>query len=160
MKSIKIFNKTQILVLKESLETVCLKCSALNYLCHVCPLEQVLDSLTALELDTKEPITRKKFTNLLPSAEPPASLAEVIFEKNDILNAQNQLETICASCDVSFCEICALHEIRRTLASLPVQESPLLKINQDGNIKKSGCHTCSFKSKSEKLKEIQIKIAK
>ena len=120
------FEKEHILNVKQAIEGICLHCRGIGILCGECPVDNVIDSLISMKLKTSDninPLIKKEFELLTEGLD--VSFSELIFDKNKVFVSQDSLESLCENCQGAgiLCDICHVHEIRRTLASLPVIDS-------------------------------------
>lgn len=131
-------DKNQLLELKKILQALCFSCAGLDSLCDEC---SVNDSFEAIYLNQD--------LEMLSSSNDQANItfADLLFEKNKLLLANDYVEKICVNCNYQgfSCLKCELHKVKRNLASLPVFEiqNKVLFDNSSEPAKKSCSTSCS-----------------
>ena len=118
-----VFDNNKLLNLNQSIEDLCLSCSALGILCSTCPADNTKKTLYDFASQNNIYFPLPKQFEIL-AGESNISFTELLFDKNKVIIAQNTLEDLCSNCAGSgiLCFDCNVHEARRTLASLPVKD--------------------------------------
>jgi hypothetical protein len=137
-------NIDKINILSESLKDICIDCKAYEKLCNVCPVNNSLKEISKFKnIELKE---SKIQTDI--------NLYDLIFDRNKIILAQDNLEEICIDCKLIgiYCKKCYIHKIKREISSLPVENITMTYNPVTKKVKKScetSCGTsCGTKKKS------------
>lgn len=131
-------DKSQLLELKKILQELCFSCVGLDSLCDDCSVN-----------DSFETIYLNQDLEMLSSSNDQSNItfADLLFEKNKLLLANDYVERICVNCSYQgfSCLKCELHRVKRNLASLPVFEvqNKVLFDNSSEPAKKSCSTSCS-----------------
>lgn len=120
-----VIDNNKLIILNNALEDLCLSCAGIGILCNDCQSTATRKDLYKLALKNPEttfPFPREferltEFDNNL-------LFSGLLFNKNKVMIAQDAVEDICFNCAGAgiLCFDCHIHQARRTLASLPVQE--------------------------------------
>lgn len=136
------FEKTKTDNAQLQLRELCSNCNGKNTICGICPVFDSFNIIYSLSLE------KSVFDFEKPDISENVSVIELIFEKNQILLANNAFEEICSDCSqiAISCLECPIHEIKRNIASLPVREP----VNT--HLKKGEKTTCGTSCSSGKCK--------
>jgi hypothetical protein len=152
-----VFTDEKIEDLIDNINTLCIKCDYIGKHCNICSIEEA--KVLIKELNLKPEIIDKLKSYNLIIGELDDSESEIEFNKNNVLLTQNSIETICENCNYlgSYCLDCNIHQIRRLVASLPLQEIEMFnpvkekKSTSSGGSCGTSCSTggCSTKKKKK-----------
>lgn len=131
-------DKSQLVELKKILQDICFSCAGLASICYSCSVNDAFDAIYVKQdlVTLENPVNE---SNIL--------LADLLFEKNKLLLANDFIDQICVNCTYQgfSCLKCELHKVKRNLASLPVFEiqNKVLFDNSSEPAKKSCSTSCS-----------------
>lgn len=136
-----------------NINNLCAKCENIGQICNICSVGESKTLIQSFDLPQNIISALKSYVVL---NEDSTYNDEIEFNKNDVLLVQNAIESVCEDCSYigKYCMDCKVHDIRRQVASLPLNGTEVLQNIREKKKSGGGCGTscstgCSTKKKQK-----------